>query len=302
MAFTPLYLKGREDNMTKKKEKKECVAHVEKKQIVTGSKKQIVTGSDQLIEGGLPKKCKSVAIVGFAPSTMRDVQHLFGNPDVEIWGLNQLYSAFPRIVPAGREPEKVNPTRWFQIHSRHSYDQTVGRDHSHHQWLADQKNFLIYMQKQEPDIPMSIEFPKDEILSKFRRYFTNSISWMLAVAIMEKFENIYLFGVDMSQDSEYSFERPSVEYFLGYIEGMGSRLILPEKSDLLKSMWLYPYEDESTFRTKMESRRMELRQRVNHLGGEEEAMKAQRHQLIGALENMNYIEKVWLNTAKQQIE
>ena len=38
----------------------------------------IITGSDQIVQGGVPRRCKQVAIVGFAPSSMRDVRFLFG--------------------------------------------------------------------------------------------------------------------------------------------------------------------------------------------------------------------------------
>lgn len=246
------------------------------------------------------KRPTQVAIVGFAPSTMRDARFLFGNPDVEIWTLNQIYMAFPLIVPANRPPEQRNITRWFQIHDRTSYDQTVNRDHSHHEWMAQQTDFPIYMQKVHPDIPCSVALPKDLVLSNFRRYFTNSISWMLAMAILEGFKTIHLYGVDMAQDSEYIYERPSVEYFLGYVEGRGIRLVLPEKSDLLKAMWLYPYEDESVMRVKIETRRNELRARVQHLSSEEINAHDQRLMCSGALENMNYIEQNWVKSAKMQ--
>jgi hypothetical protein len=233
----------------------------------------------------LPRTRDKVAIVGFAPSSMGDVQFLFGKPDWEIWPLNQLYMAFPPIVE--------HATRWFQIHHRHTYDQTISRDHSHHEWLSKQTRFPIYMQRHEPDIPMSVPFPVNELLTKFRRYFTNSISWMIALAIWEKFSTIAVYGVDMAQDSEHMYERPSVEYFMGYAEGAGSKLVLPEKSDLLKSMFLYPFEDSAPFRTKISSRRNELRNRIQQFALNEQGAHDSRMQLVGAVDNMNYILQSW---------
>lgn len=250
---------------------------------------------------GVPRTCDEVAIVGFAPSTMEDVQFLFGKQNVEIWTLNQLYISWPRICPQNREKENRNMTRWFQIHHRHSYDQTINRDHSHHEWLTQQKDFPIYMMKREDDVPVSCEFPKDLILKYFKRnYFTNSISWMIALAILEEFKKIYVFGVDMAQDTEYGFERPSVEYFCGYAEGKGIRLVIPEKSDLLKSAWLYPFEDDAPIRTKIGSRRKELRDRLNVCSMQEQQMHDERMQLLGALENMQYIERSWMTSIKDQ--
>ena len=120
-----------------------------------------VTGTD------MPRTRNKVAIVGFAPSSMMDVQHHFEDPDYEIWAINQLYVAFPVIVE--------HATRWFQIHHRHSYDQTVTRDHSHHDWLTKQTKFPIYMQNKEPDVACSVPFPKDLIMKHFGNYFTTSI-------------------------------------------------------------------------------------------------------------------------------
>jgi len=269
----------------------------------------IQTGTEVLLPpqkdwpGGFPRTCKQVAIVGFAPSSMRDAVHLFGNPDIEIWGLNQLYMAFPEILPGARPPDKRNVTRWFQIHHRHSYDQTINRDHSHHEWLAQRREveFPIYMQNKEPDVPMSVEFPKDMIVEKFGNYFTNSISWEIALAIHEGFEKIYIFGVDMAQDSEYSFERPSVEYFIGIARGAGINVVVPEKSDILKTMWLYPFEDSAPFRAKIEARRIELRERLQSHSMQEQQHRDSRNQLMGALENMNYIAKTWENAQKELV-
>lgn len=257
--------------------------------------KGIVTGTDQLTPGGVPRKANKVAIVGFAPSSMRDVMALFKDPTYEIWGLNQLYIPFPELVGKA--------SRWFQIHHRHSYDQTVIRDHSHHAWLGAQRDFPIYMQQRWPDIPLSVVFPKDELVEHFGNYFTNSISWMIALAIWEEFEEVHIYGVDMATDSEYAYERPSVEFFLGWFKGKGdqgpnqppkTRLILPEKCDLLKSMWLYPFDDSAPFRAKLEQRRGELRERSAQLGHQTQASRDQHMQMLGALENMNYIEKSWV--------
>lgn len=250
-----------------------------------------------------PRKNK-VAIVGFAPSSMADVKLIWDDPTLEVWGLNQLYMAFPMM--------QQKASRWFQIHHRHTYDVNFGRDHSHHKWLAEQKEFPIYMQNQEPDIPASVRYPKEELLKTFyRRYFTNSISWMLATAIYETlkappgmgFKEIYMFGVDMAQDGEYAFERPSVEYFCGWIDalesfGHGTKLLIPEKSDICKTVFIYPFEDTAPIKAKFVQRRKELRDRVNQAAGAEQGAHDERLQLIGALDNMNYLERSWFDATR----
>jgi len=270
---------------------------------------QIMLGT-HLLEKPIARTRKKVAIVGFAASSMEDVRIHFGDPDWEIWGLNQLYMAFPGIVP--------NATRWFQIHPRHHYDSSM-RDHSHHKWMGSQQSFPIYMGRKWPDIPMSIAYPKDFIADQFRRYFTNSISWMVATAIyetleawqhgMDGFEEIALYGIDMAMGgpgSEYSFERPSVEYFCGIVDGMnkarqasglnGINLIIPSKSDICKTLFLYPFEETAPFREKLMARKRELRQRLDQYAMVEQQNRDARMQMIGCLENQGYILQAWENS------
>ena len=249
----------------------------------------------------IPRTRNKVSIVGFAPSSMRDVRHVWDDPDMEVWGINQLYmpGAFPGIVE--------HATRWFQIHHRSSYDQTVERDMTHHKWLSEQKTFPIYMAKREPDIPMSVAFPKDEILMHYRKYFTNTITWMIVLAHYEGFKEVHLYGIDMAQDSEYAFERPSVEWAVGLFDGCidpitkekKRTIVIPEKSDICKSAFLYPFDDTAPLKTKLQSRRVELRGRLNQASAQEQEARDMRMQFIGALDNTNYIEKTWLWSASR---
>jgi len=222
---------------------------------------------------------------------MGRVRYVWDDPDMEVWAINQLYMSMPNMVHKA--------TRWFQIHPKHEYEKGQ-RDHSHAQWLASQTNFPIYMMERTPEIPMSIRFPREQIMTYFpRSYWTNTISWELALAIMEGFEEIHIYGVDMAQDdllcNEYSAQRPSCEYYIGYAEGRGIRVYLPEESDLLKAMFVYPFDDAAPFFTKIQSRRVELRGRVNEIAMAKQSHHDTHMQLIGALDNMNYIERAWTN-------
>jgi hypothetical protein len=261
---------------------------VKKKEVKTYG---LVTGTD------IPRTRTKVAIVGFAPSSMEHVRALFDNPEWEIWGLNQLYMAFPMMAEQA--------TRWFQLHHRHSYDINVGRAVGHHEWMSQQRNFPIYMQKQEPDVPMSVPFPKDEFVSLYGNYFTNSISWMIMTAVYEmtKYpsgnDEISIFGVDMAQDGEYRHERPSCEWAIGWARGAGIKVNIPEASDLFKTLWLYPFEDSAPFRAKIEARRIELRSRHDQLANQEQLLHDQRMQLLGALDNQNYVLQSWESSIRE---
>ena len=251
---------------------------------------RIMTNTESLKPGGIPAPRSKVAIVGFAATSMREVTPLFDDPDFEIWGLNQLYMAFPEIVQ--------HATRWFQIHDRKHYDAAI-RDHKHSAWMGVQKTFPIYMQEINPDIPMSVKFPIQSMLKQFGEYFTNSISWELALAIYEGFKEIHVYGVDMAQDDEYTEQRPSVEYFLGWAQGRGIRVHVPENSDLLKAFWLYPFENDIGFEGKITTRIQELRQRAGQFAAQEQGLHDQRMMMLGAIDNMAYVRRNWRGSVRE---
>jgi len=188
-----------------------------------------------------------VAIVGYSLS--RDLAP-FNNPEFEIWGLNDLYKHIPRH------------NRWFQLHTQQEVDTRHAENPGARDTWEDHKKVLqdmdcpIYMQDVNPDIKASVKYPLQEIFDHFAlcftnpddaKYFTNSISFMIALAIYEGFEEIHVYGVDMATtayDSEYAHQRPSCEFWLGMAAGRGIKLHIPTTSDLLKARFLYAYEDE----------------------------------------------------------
>lgn len=178
---------------------------------------------------------KKIAIVGFAPST----RHLapYNDPDWEIWVLNQ----YETILPQGGAS---NITRWFELHQR----ETVLTNHRDSSYLEKLQNSTIpiMMCKKYDDIPMSEEYPLDDIIKTLGTdYFTNSISYMVAYAIYVGATEIAMYGVDMAQDEEYAKERPSVEYFVGYARAKGIPVYIPPESDICKVPYYYGFQEES---------------------------------------------------------
>ena len=54
----------------------------------------------------------------------------------------------------------------------------------------------IYMQEHYPDVPASIRYPFDTMIMEFPRgYMTNTVAYMVALALMEGVTHIGLFGV-----------------------------------------------------------------------------------------------------------
>jgi len=254
---------------------------------------------------------KKVAIVGYAPSSMGLAP--FKDSSFEIWGINDLYLSIPwqEIAAEGR-------LRWFDLHPPETFH-LMNRGDKHWEWLKEAKGFPVYLQKKIEEVPESVEYPLHNIVSIFGTYLTNSISEQIALALLESlmpappevqkqtglpwvrnpegFDEIHLYGVDMALDSEYGSQKPSCEYFIGLAKAAGIRVYIPPQSDLLKAPFIYGYQSPEfrTLKQAIGARKNELQGRVQNLQNQVTQQEAQKHQMIGAIENCNFIMKNELN-------
>jgi hypothetical protein len=240
----------------------------------------------------------SVMILGFAPDSLKYAPLDANN--IDIWALNELYMDKPKIA--------IRATAWFQLHG---YEPPKIRDAQQVKNLSFLKCPII-MWRKHPNIPNSIEYPLREILEEFdiygddmaldqpdvrtRVYFTNSISWMIALAIKMGYKDIQIYGVNMAQDQEFQHQRPSCEFFLGWARGKGIKIYKPPVSDLLLTPYLYGYDDATAYMQKLEARRIELiervegtrRQRISFQEQSNQQLQAEQN-LLGALHDVEYI-------------
>lgn len=226
---------------------------------------------------------KKLAIVGTAPSSIN--QAPFNDPDHEIWILNGVYSLIDL-------PGITNITRHFEIHSLNVIKQMPN---GYFDWLST-TTIPAYMQEVYPEVPASAKYPLAEVLAMFpRRYFTNSISYMIALAVYEGYTDISLYGVDMAQDTEYAEQRPSCEYMIGYCEGKGINFYLPIESDLLKTPFIYGFEDEKmdAMRAKLLTRKQTMEQKKAEFQQQVDQATAFMNTYNGALQDINYMLKSW---------
>jgi len=223
----------------------------------------------ETIPGRLKDK---LAIVGFADGH-RDLAP-FDDPDYEIWGLNRLHVVLP-----GKRFD-----RWFELHPMSMY----AEDEQHQKFLAGFAGdvFVRGDDYGRYPIPNQRLFPKGILLEEFPSYFTNTISWLVALATVMEYETVAVFGVDMAQDSElgnaeYQWQRPSCEFFLGVLAGRGVNVELPEGSDLLKSSHLYGFDDNKGWRGWQLARHGELGKRKQTHYEEIGKVDAEIHRLEG---------------------
>ncbi|MFW6078997.1 MAG: hypothetical protein ACODAE_05210, partial [Gemmatimonadota bacterium] len=232
-----------------------------------------------------PTKARGVAIVGFTDSRLKAP---FGDADVECWGLNALHRMDGIDVGAF--------TRWFELHPRAVLEE---RHEGHLEWLKTCP-LPVYMQRAWDDIPTSVAYPKAEVEARLGGYMTSSIAWMLALAILEGFQEIGVWGVDMASETEYAQQRPAVEYLLGIAQGLGRTVHVPESADLLKAVGQYGWQDSGPLRAKIRERRQwankrqqQLRQKLAAHKRKIAEIEASIHQAQGVLNDLDYWERTW---------
>lgn len=227
---------------------------------------------------------RKIALIGYAPNVRFAPWH---DPTVEIWGLNDQPWTMPRIDVL------------FEIHRP-----DVIKAEGHWDRLKEFPK-PIYMQDQYPDIPTSIRYPMELVTKEFqvpgtdRAFLTCSASLMLAVAILSKPKpkRIDIYGIDMAQDTEYSHQRPSCEFFLGCAFGAGIEISVQHSSDLLKAPFVYGFEDQkqSSLQAQASERRKWLSDMMNAKMAERDKAQGEYLQYVGALSDIEHVIKRWVN-------
>ena len=195
----------------------------------------------------LPAQTK-IAIVGKAPSSLALAP--YHDDTWQIWTLSDL-------VLCG---QALRYDVQFELHA----PELLKARPPYWDWLCRHENKPVVMREQVPEVKTCVVFPKDEIVQQYGRYFTNTVSWMIALAMEFKPTHIGVWGVDMACGPEYRAQRPSCEYFLGIAVGRGIEVVLPGECDLLKSAGLYGFDSHhlSDMAAKMKARRDELAKRI----------------------------------------
>jgi hypothetical protein len=166
-------------------------------------------------------KKDKIALVGFAPSTLYEVNDL--DESWHAMGMNELYKlGMKEMLPPGQPLlDLARFDSWMEIHSR-GFD-AKGKA------LCDDVNvqtpqgaahianlnampFPVYMRgvdmEKYKDVKNAIAFPFEEITHFFdTKYFTNTVSWMLGLVVLNCFKEC---GIDTS--------KPCAEAIKGNIE------------------------------------------------------------------------------------
>lgn len=171
-------------------------------------------------------RLRKVAIIGtagtygFAP---------FHDPSWEIWAHSSAIPICPRA------------DRIFDLHAKHVWQ-------AKKPWHKDYQKFLrtcpvpIYMQERFREIPQAVRYPRERVLSEFRRYFTSQTAWMVALALTEGVTHLGFYGIHYAHEDERGWQLACAEYWVGLAEGRGVQICVPPGSPLLHNKLLYGYE------------------------------------------------------------
>jgi len=227
---------------------------------------------------------RKIAIVGTAPDTHKLAP--WDDPTWQIWICNDM--ALGGMAP-----------RWdasFEIHGEEHVRQNLPGEWA---WLQKSHGKPVVLSKAIAGVPDGLVYPLEEVTAAFGRYITSSVAAMLGMAILLKPEEIGLFGVNMAQEdgqeTEYSRQRPSCEYFAGICVGAGIRLTVPKASDLLKCASIYGFES-SPLAAKLTARKAELQTRLAQAVAQENHWTTQRISLQAMLGELGY----WENFSGKQ--
>ena len=226
---------------------------------------------------------KKIAIIGKAPSSQKLAP--YDDQDWHIWTLSDIMLC--------RQAPRYDVQ--FEIHDA----EIVKQNKPYWEWLTRVEGKPLITRDVTPELQASIPYPKDEIVSKYGSYFTNTVSWMLALAIEMEAEEIGIFGIDMAQNDEYAHQRPSCEYFIGLAVGRGIKVWVPPQSDLMHTSGLYGFDTAlNDMAIKQKARVAELQQRIAAAEQLRDSKALEAAYLQGALEDSKDYWGQWVHSGR----
>jgi len=180
---------------------------------------------------------RSLAIVGSHPDTRENAP--YDDPDYEIWLFNE----------APQKPEIYK--RWdacLQIHLPEVYSsETNWVNKDHWKWLQQDHgpDKRIFMQEVDPRVPNSVRYPLEEVLSLVPyKYLRSSPAMALALGIYSGFKDIWLYGSELSSNTEYTYQAINYAFWIGFAHGYGVNLHMECWHNEFFDQPIYGYEGE----------------------------------------------------------
>ena len=175
-----------------------------------------------------------LAIVGNGPTRVH-APHADLNYDV--WAMNNHPFLWQKRVTALFE---MHP---YVMEASHYTD-------DYKEWLRTTHPFPIYMHRVHPDIPNSVQFPREDIAQRWggviqkgdkfiQDFYTSTFPYCLALALHKGYTRVEFYGIDLNKEERVQ-HRDAVFYWMGIMGASGIEIVLPADTPLMEES-LYPY-------------------------------------------------------------
>lgn len=231
-------------------------------------------------------KVKTVAIVGSHNSSRSKAPWL--NTNIPIWVFN--------AAPIFEWCERA--TVVFELHPAGEYTEPLNQEKLYWDgFLQKQQQIPVYMQKVDPRVPMAVEYPLNEVVNKYlynftrgdaiNTYMTSTPCYAIALALLQGYERIELYGIEMETNSEYIYQRDGVGLWLGIALGLGVEVNIVETSTMFQSP-LYGYDDEHTTITRedFEANETDIKRKFAEAEQQVNFCKGQLNTIVSTMETM----------------
>ncbi len=183
-----------------------------------------------------PGQRTKLALIG--ASMLGDDPPPLDDSEWDVWGCNSLWRR--HLDSQGR----FRADDWFEMHPL-----SVQTAQEHRDMTECPVNLYVLGETFEYNWTT---YPLDKVREYFgpRDYFTVTFAYQIALALMNDYEEIGLYGVELWQGSvrEMRVELPCLNYWLGVAFGQGTKITLPSYSKLLYHEQLYGYDYEADVR------------------------------------------------------
>lgn len=153
------------------------------------------------------------------------------------------------ILGAGYE--RLQQWRWDRAFDVHPLTHILEHRAGAWAWYRQQSR-PVYLLEAHPDVPTSLGYPREEVRRRLgprgANALSSSIDQMMALALVEGYDTIYLDGVRLISVWEWVLQRECLAYWIGRAESMGVTVFTDHDSALCVPEVVYGFGEQTGVR------------------------------------------------------
>lgn len=224
------------------------------------------------------KAKKTLVIMGTHPNGLKTFD--WSRKDCDIWMFNEA----PNFKKANGELLYPRCDVCFQLHHEAIWKNPTNRsDPGHYKWLKSGKTPTMYMQEAYKEVPKSVKYPLDNVLSLIKdvsmvvhgkkekvRYFSSSPDFAFALVAQmwkegKRYERVEVHGIELAMETEYQYQKTGFGFWTGYLAALGVELVLYNS---IFDLPMYGYDGDVTIPPREFERR--IAELTEELGGDKD--------------------------------